>query len=247
MKTLQILMPMGGLGKRFKDAGIDTPKPLIEVLGVPMFKRALAAYDSYDGDKRYYFVVRQDTDEEHGLAQQIKELLPEAGITILDHNTQGAAETCLEAEKMLDPELPVVIMDCDISFDAPEYFERITEAVETDKFDGVLLSFTSTKPAYSFAEVDSGGYVVRTAEKQVISDNALAGAYFFTRASDFFAAAHELINRQISDTLKEYYISHIYNIYLDQGKKVGLAKGKFYNFGTPDELAAYEAHQQPAS
>ena len=41
MTTLQVLMPMGGLGQRFRDVGVFTPKPLIEVGGIPMFKRAL--------------------------------------------------------------------------------------------------------------------------------------------------------------------------------------------------------------
>jgi NDP-sugar pyrophosphorylase family protein len=239
MKPLQILMPMGGLGQRFKDAGIDTPKPLIDVLGTPMFKRALAAYDSYDGDKKYFFVVRKDTDDEYGLAKQIKEILPKAQIKILDRNTGGAAETCLEVEDLLDKDLPLVIMDCDISFDAPQYFEKIKVAINNDAYDGVLLSFDSTDPRYSFAETNDEGIVVRTAEKQAISNNALAGAYFFTRAGEFLEAAHELVARQISATMKEYYISLIYNILLEKGKKIGLAKGKFYCFGTPEELDSY--------
>jgi NDP-sugar pyrophosphorylase family protein len=244
MAALQILMPMGGLGQRFRDAGIDTPKPLIPVLGTPMFKRALAAYDSYDGEKKHIFVVRKDTDQQYGLARQIKEILPDAVIKILDHDTRGAVETCLIAEDALDPELPLVIMDCDISFDAPEYFSKMREAVDKDAYDGLLLSFTSTDPRYSFAETDEKGMVVRTAEKVAISDHALMGAYFFTRADNFLQAAHELMGRELSETMKEYYVSFIYNVLLDQGKKIGLATGTFYCFGTPEELAQYEASQK---
>lgn len=247
MKPLQILMPMGGLGQRFKDAGFDMPKPLIDVQGTPMFKKALAAYDAYDGEKKYFFVVRQDTNDEYGLAEQIKEILPEAQIKLLDHNTGGAAETCLQAEDQLDKDLPLVIMDCDISFDAPQYFEKIKEAITTHAYDGVLLSFDSSDPRYSFAETNEQGLVVRTAEKVAISNNALAGAYFFTNAGEFFDAAHELVERQISDTMKEYYISLIYNIFLEKGKKIGLAKGAFYCFGTPEELDAYIKTGQPVS
>jgi len=241
VKTLQILMPMGGLGQRFKKVGIDTPKPLIGVLGVPMFKRALAAFDAYEGDKKYFFIVRKDTNEEYGLADQIKEILSDAQIKILDHNTQGAVETCLLAEDMLDPELPLVIMDCDISFESPEYFSRITEAIESNAFDGMLLSFNSTDPRYSFAETNQEGLVVRTAEKQAISSNALMGAYFFTRADIFLNGAHKLMQRQISETMKEYYVSLIYNILLEEGNRIGLARGIFYCFGTPEELDAYIA------
>ncbi len=241
MKALQILMPMGGLGERFRKAGIDTPKPLIPVLGTPMFKRALAAFDAYDGEKKYIFVVRKDTDEQYGLAAQIKEILPAAIIKILDHDTGGAVETCLIAEDALDPEIPLVIMDCDISFDAPEYFQKIREAVEDDSYEGVILSFTSTDSRFSFAETNKAGLVVRTAEKEAISSHAIAGAYFFTHARNFLDAAHTLMQRQISDAMKEYYVSLIYNILLEQNKRIALATGTFYNFGTPEELAAYEA------
>lgn len=239
MKPLQVLMPMGGLGQRFRDAGIDTPKPLIDVNGMPMFKKALASYDSYPGEKRHIFVIRKDTDDEYGLANQIKEILPDAKIKILDHNTRGAVETCLVAEEFIDPDLPLVIMDCDIAFDAGNYFELTQEAIQNNNYDGLLLSFDSDKPRYSYAEVDERGMVIRTAEKVVISNNALMGAYFFTHAKSFLDAAHQLMSNEISESMKEYYVSLIYNILIENNRRIGLAKGTFYCFGTPEELADY--------
>jgi hypothetical protein len=41
--------------------------------------------------------------------------------------------------------------------------------------------------------------------------------------------------------MKEYYVSLIFNILISEGKKIGLAKGTFHCFGTPEELTAYEA------
>lgn len=238
-KTLQILIPMGGLGQRFRDAGYDTPKPLINVNGVPMFKKALAAYDSYDGGKTYIFVIRKDTDEEYSIGKQILEILPNAKIKVLGHNTRGAVETCLIAEDFINPELPLVIMDCDISFDSKNYFELIQEAIEKETYDGLLLSFESNDPRYSFAEINDNNIVIRTAEKVAISNNALMGAYFFTKASNFLDAAHQLLKNEISESMKEYYVSLIYNILIESNKKIGLAKGTFYCFGTPEELESY--------
>ncbi|MEI7918252.1 MAG: glycosyltransferase family 2 protein [Candidatus Saccharibacteria bacterium] len=239
MPPLQILMPMGGLGQRFRDAGYNTPKPLIDVNGTPMFHKALAAYDSYNGNKIYIFVIRKDTDDEYGLAKQILSILPDAKIKVLDHNTRGAVETCLIAEDFIDPSLPLVIMDCDISFDAGNYFELIKQAVENNSFDGLLLSFDSNNPRYSFAEINEQNIVLRTAEKVAISNNALMGAYFFTKAKSFLDATHLLMDEPISDTMKEYFVSLIYNILITNQKRIGLAKGTFYCFGTPEELLAY--------
>lgn len=232
-------MPMGGLGQRFRDAGIDTPKPLINVNGTPMFKKALASYDSYPGEKRHIFVIRKDTDDEYKLGDQIREILPDAQIKVLDHNTRGAVETCMVAADLIDPDLPLVIMDCDIAFDAGNYFELIQQSMTAGIFDGLLLSFDSDQPRYSYAEIDENNVVIRTAEKVVISNNALMGAYFFTRAGSFLDAARQLMSNEISETMKEYYVSLIYNILIENGKKIGLAKGIFYCFGTPEELNAY--------
>lgn len=236
-------MPMGGLGQRFRDAGINTPKPLIPVLGTPMFKKALASFDAYPGEKHHVFVIRKDTDDEYRLAAQIMDILPDAKIKILDHNTQGAVETCLIAEEYINPEIPLVIMDCDIAFDSADYFAKIEKAVAENEYDGLLLSFDSSDPRYSFAKTNEDGLVVRTAEKVAISNNALMGAYFFTQASLFLDAAHELVGQQISSEMKEYYVSLIYNILLEKGHKIGLAKGNFYCFGTPEELEQYIATQ----
>lgn len=245
MKPLQILMPMGGLGQRFRDAGIDTPKPLIEVEGVAMFQKALASYDSYPGEKEYIFVIRKDTDEEYNLGSKLIELIPEAKIKVLDHNTRGAVETCLIAEEFINPESPLVIMDCDIAFDSTEYFDLIQKSISNNLFDGLLLSFESNDPRYSFAEINSDNIVVRTAEKVAISSNALMGAYFFTKAQNFLTAAHELLSRPINETMKEYYVSLIFNILIESDYRIGLAKGTFYCFGTPEELQQYlDSRQQ---
>lgn len=241
MKPLQILMPMGGLGQRFRDAGINTPKPLIDVLGTPMFKKALASYDSYPGEKIHIFVIRKDTDDEYRLGEQIRELLPNAKIKVLDHNTRGAVETCMVADEFINPELPLVIMDCDIAFDAGNYFELIQQSISGSSYDGLLLSFNSDQPRYSYAEIDDNNIVVRTAEKIVISTNALMGAYFFTKAASFLEASRQLMSYEISDLMKEYYVSLIFNVLIEEGKKIGLAKGTFYCFGTPEELESYLA------
>jgi NDP-sugar pyrophosphorylase family protein len=238
-------MPMGGLGTRFRKVGVTTPKPLIEVGGVPMFQRALRSFDSWAGDKTVTVVVREDNDREHGLAQRVLAVQPSASIVLLDHDTRGAVETCLEARDRLDPDEPLVIMDCDIAFDSPEYFQVLQSAVEQQDVDGLLLSFHSTEPRYSFAEVGPDGRVVRTAEKQAISTDALMGVYSFTSARVFIEAAERLVARQIDAAMPEYYVSLVFNELIASGRGVGLVRGDFYCFGTPEELARFEETGAP--
>lgn len=240
MKTLQILIPMGGLGQRFRDQGFETPKPLIEVNGTKMFLRALASFDEYAGSKKISFVVRRDAEEQYGLATSINTIMPDAAVVILEENTHGAAETALRAMDVLDREQPLIIMDCDFSFTSKDYFAMVLSMIEDKTYDGVLLSFKADNPRYSYAKVGSDGLVVETAEKVVISDNALAGAYCFSSAGLFAKYAQRLIDGGLSDSRKEYYISYVYSEMLADGLRVGLATVDTFNsYGTPEELEAY--------
>ncbi|MQA33279.1 glycosyltransferase family 2 protein [Modestobacter roseus] len=245
MATLQVLMPMGGLGTRFRKVGVTTPKPLIEVGGVPMFQRALRSFDPWQGPKTVTVVVREDNDREFDLAARVRGVEPSAEIVLLDHDTRGAVETCLVARDRLDPDQPLVIMDCDIAFDSPEWFRVLERAVQAQSVDGLLLSFRSSEPRYSFAEVDDAGLVTRTAEKQAISSDALMGVYSFATTRVFLDAADRLMARQIDAAMPEYYVSLVFNELIDAGRRVGLAHGDFYCFGTPEELAAFEATGAP--
>lgn len=80
--TLQFLFPMGGLGTRFAQIGIPTPKPLIHVDGHPMIHKALSSFEelmtlstastrSSALNIRVVFVVR----DEHEKQFQLRTLL----------------------------------------------------------------------------------------------------------------------------------------------------------------------------
>jgi len=240
MKPIQILMPMGGLGQRFRDKGYDTPKPLIQVREKPMFLEALASFDAYKGNKKHLFVVRQDAQDKHQLASEIQKLLPDSMVAMLQKDTRGAVETCLLARDLIDPQLPLIVMDCDFSFSSSEYFSKVTELARNATYDGVLLSFDSDWDRYSYARTNDEGLVVETAEKKVISRNALAGAYCFGSGQMFIDAADRLMRRPVAKSMPEYYISLLYNLLINGGRKITLAKtDTFHSFGTPEELAIF--------
>lgn len=230
-----VLMPMGGLGQRFADAGYTTPKPLIDVDGKPMFIRALESFPN-DWAIHNVFVIRKDQNDEYGLRGLILEACPTAKIAVLDRNTGGAVETCLAAENLIDPSIPVIIADCDIRFRSKGYVEEI----ESRRFDGVLVGFDSRDARYSYAEVDDDGIVTRTAEKVVISSHALLGGYYFGSAELFLSLAHRFLDEGLDNGLKEFYVSHLFNMMLEQHKTVGYAEVDIFDiWGTPEELEAY--------
>ena len=235
-------MPMAGEGTRFSKAGWTTPKPLIELRGVPLFRRAIDSVAIEGVEMKYSFIVRQEHIDKQNIDKLIKEIQPDANVFSVLKTTRGAVETCLVAESAIDDEDAVVVMDCDLEFRSKRYNELVANAlsVSADEADGgALVSFESDNPRYSYALVDDEDRVLRTAEKDPISTHALCGAYFFGSGKDFKRIAHQLLEDGTHGKA-EFYVSLLYNYLLDEGKVIRLATmEEYYSYGTPEELLFY--------
>ena len=235
-------MPMAGEGSRFANAGWTTPKPLIELNGEPLFKHAISSVEAEDIEMKYSFIVRQEHIDKYQIDEGIKSFLPEANVFRVIKTTRGAVETCLIAESTIEDNDAIIVMDCDLEFRSKQFVEIIKMILSKsiDEVDGgALVSFNSNEPKYSYAEIDSNGYVIRTAEKEVISNHALCGAYFFSSGKRFKEIAHQLLNEP-EFKKPEYYVSLLYNYMLANGEKVYLSSmEEYYSYGTPEELNQY--------
>lgn len=239
MRQLHIIMPMAGEGSRFARAGWTTPKPLIELNGVPLFQRAIGSVAIDGVEMKYSFIVRQEHIDNQHIDRLIKDNLPEARIFSVLKTTRGAVETCLVAEPAIADDDAIVVMDCDLEFRSKAYNELVAKALSVDECDadgGALVSFESNDPRYSYAQVDEEGRVTRTAEKEPISNHALCGAYFFGSGKDFKRIAHQLLDDGTHGKA-EFYVSLLYNYLLAEGKTVRLATmEEYHSYGTPEEI-----------
>lgn len=236
MRKLHIIMPMGGEGSRFKNTGVDTPKPLILANGIPFYQRALNSVNG-NFEKKVSAIIRSEHMKDYNLDKSLRMFCPDSRIYTIDKTTGGAVQTCLIADIADDD--AVLILDCDFEFRSKPFMEYITMLLNSDADQrGAVLSFYSDKTKYSYAKVDENGYVTQTAEKQVISNNALCGAYFFNSGLTFKAVANDLIK---DCDAKEFYTSLLYNRLPLEQKIVKLFKADEYrSFGTPEELNVYE-------
>lgn len=239
MRPLHIIMPMAGEGSRFAKAGWTTPKPLIELRGVPLFQRAINSV-AIDGiEMKYSFIVRQEHIDNQHIDELIKEKQPDASVFSVLKTTRGAVETCLVAEEAIHDEDAIVVMDCDLEFRSAEYNKLVAKALSVPASEadgGALVSFESDNLRYSYALTDSQGRVIRTAEKEPISSHALCGAYFFGSGKDFKRIAHRLLDDGTHGKA-EFYVSLLYNYLLAEGKIVRLATmEEYHSYGTPEEL-----------
>ncbi len=242
LRPLHIVMPMAGEGSRFLKEGWTTPKPLIQLHGIPLFKRAIGSVQTDGVQMKYSFIVRQNHIDEYGIDKGILSFLPKAKIFSVQQTTRGAVETCLMAESVIDDNDAVVVMDCDLEFRSKQFIELIKAALAKSgdtAAGGALVSFESDSPKYSYAQIDEHNVVIRTAEKEVISNHALCGAYFFSSGQRFKQVAHQLMNEQ-NFAKPEYYVSLLYNYLIAAGEIVYLAPmEEYYSYGTPEELKRY--------
>lgn len=242
MRKLHIIMPMAGEGSRFKKEGWTTPKPLIELNGMPLFKHAISSVSADGIELKYSFIVRQEHIDEYKIDEGIKSFQHDANIFSVLKTTRGAVETCLMAESAIADDDAVIVMDCDLEFRSKKFIEIIKEILAQPSEvanGGALVSFESKEPRYSYAALGEDGFVTRTAEKEVISDHALCGAYFFSTGNRFKQIAHQLLDEP-EFKKPEYYVSLLYNYLLADGEKVRLAPmEEYYSYGTPEELKRY--------
>lgn len=242
IRDLHVLMPMAGRGARFIEGGFNTPKPLIMVEDQPMFLKSLSSLAPIlQGIEKFNFRLTVIIQDEHQtafrLGDKIKEAIPDCQVIRLKEVTRGAVETCLMAQELFSPQESLLILDCDLWFKSEDYFQLIRSVMQGEcDFAGALLYFKSHNSRYSYAEIVRGE-VMRTAEKEVISNFALAGAWFFSSTNIFLMAAHSLLCNPISSELKEYYVSLLYNYIIAEGFSVGAAEiDEYTSYGTPSEL-----------
>lgn len=242
MRNLHIIMPMAGEGSRFLKEGWTTPKPLIELNGQPLFKHAISSVTDKDIQMKYSFIVRQEHIDKYQIDKGVRSFLPEANLFSVVKTTRGAVETCLIAENAIADDDAVIVMDCDLEFRSKKFMEIIKQILNKpieEATGGALVSFESNEPRYSYAALGEDGFVARTAEKEVISNHALCGAYFFASGRRFKQIAHLLL-AEPAFTKPEYYVSLLFNYLLKDGEKVWLAPmEEYYSYGTPEELKRY--------
>ena len=242
MRYLHIVMPMAGEGSRFLKEGWTTPKPLIELNGQPLFKHAISSVTDKDIQMKYSFIVRQEHIDKYQIDKGIRSFLPEANLFSVVKTTRGAVETCLIAENAIADDDAVIVMDCDLEFRSKKFVEIIKQILNKpieEATGGALVSFESNEPRYSYAALGKDGFVTRTAEKEVISNHALCGAYFFSSGKRFKEVAHCLLDEPVFSK-PEYYVSLLINYLLKAGEKVRLVSmEEYYSYGTPEELKRY--------
>ena len=235
---LNVLIPMAGLGSRFKDAGYAFPKPLVEVNGKPMIQ---AVVESLGVSAKYTYIVQKEHAEKYNLSYLLNLITPECNIIQVDGVTEGAAVTSLLARDYIDNDSPLIMANSDqiVEWNSRQFIYDLM----TKNADGGIATFKSTHPKWSYAKVDDHGLVVEVAEKKPISDIATVGIYYWKHGSDFVRYAEQMISKNIR-TNNEFYVCPVFNEAIADDKRIFVSEiKKMWGIGTPEDLNYYLSYK----
>lgn len=238
-KNLNIVIPLSGSGTSFQNAGYTFPKPLIDINGKPMIQLVIENLKPKVKHK-FILICKKEHNDKYSLNQIFDNATKGNFETIqLAAPTQGAACTVLTAVDFINNEDELLIANADQIIDID--INKFINFSRKSKADGVILTFNSQHPRWSYARVDKNNHVLETAEKKVISNHATVGIYYFKTGKLFVNGATSMISKDIRFN-NDFYVCPVFNELILDGKKViiwEIKQSQMHGLGTPEDLTKY--------
>lgn len=231
---LTIIMPMAGRGQRFKAAGYELPKPMIDVAGVPMVERVRANLPA--ADRLIIVALAEHAEYVRPWLKGVNALAEYQHIhaAYIPEVTAGAACTVYGVIDEVHPESELLVANCDQWLDwSPAHF---IDYCRRSGADGVIPCFRATDPKWSFLSLKDDGSVRQVVEKRAISDVSTCGIYYWRQAKDCFSSIEEMI-KDNERTNSEFYLAPSYCRLIYEGARIlPYPVPRMVGMGTPEDL-----------
>jgi NDP-sugar pyrophosphorylase family protein len=242
-----VLIPMAGMGKRFSDAGYQTPKPLVPVSGRPMVLQAIHDLPKAPVTEA---VVRDGMPNRTQIVAEMARSIDGFSPLVIDGPTEGQAITCRLGIEKLDPEAMVTIGACD---NGMLYETTRLEALlqqPPDMLVWVIRGHADGRrrpEQFGWVEEDADGKVTGVRVKKAPNDPRTAamivGTFTFRRAGDFLRVCDRLVARN-ARVNGEFYVDSLVEDALALGLTCGLFEiDSYLGWGTPEDLKTFEYWQ----
>ncbi|WP_026879237.1 glycosyltransferase family 2 protein [Ignatzschineria larvae DSM 13226] len=240
-----IVIPMAGLSSRFFRAGYTLPKYQLPLGNETVFTWAVRSFARYFTADCFVFIYRDIYDTKAFIEAEVLRLgIQDYRLVALSEETLGQADTVYRGIQGLADE-PLFIFNIDSKL---ENFEKPSWYLECD---GYLEVFKGEGDHWSFAVPGESNRVIRTTEKERVSELCSNGLYYFRSSQQF----NELVESAIQDqdlVNNELYIAPLYNRMIANGtdiryQLVGLDQINFC--GVPAEyeaMCASVSEKQPS-
>ncbi len=243
-----LILPMVGLGSRFKTEGYETPKPLLRVSGKPMAVQALLDLPKTDIQK---FVFRKNMDSLSILKKELKINTTNPEFSILDFMTDGQASSCVEAANGLAIDEPVTIAACDngMIYNS-ELFLSLMNLSDIDVIVWAARGYPGAirnPEMYGWINADEFGLVKNISVKEPLSDPkndpVVVGTFTFKKMSNFLRSVEKMKERS-GKVNGEYYVDTAINDAISLGLRCVVFEIDYYIcWGTPNDLKTFEYWQ----
>ena len=228
-----IIIPLGGIGSRYKNNGYNKPKALIKVFGKPILFWLI---ETLNIDNNTIIYIPYNKEYSHF---RFEDLMYKSFPTLnfrffmLENDTRGAAETLNIALKNLSlKDQPIISLDSDNFY--------LTDIISLWNFKNSILIFNDIhkQPLYSYVEINEQKQITNIVEKEKISDNACCGGYAFTSYKELLKYTQFIIDNNIKQK-DEFYTSTVIKEMLKNNHifhAIEIPKQNYICLGTPLQL-----------
>lgn len=236
-----ILIPLGGIGERFKKDNYKEPKALIKINNKPIIFYLIDTINTSEEDI-IYIPYNYKEYNEYNFEELIMKEYPNKQFlfTKLMNNTEGAAHTINIALKKLELE------DTNILCIDSDSFCRVDIIREYKKNENKNNIFTiidnNEHEIYSYIQSDNNLEIIDIQEKVKISNKACIGSYGFESYKELLYYTEEIIKKEIKSK-NEYYISTVINQMIKNNKKfihTKLENEDWICLGTPKQVDEFK-------
>ena len=234
---MNIIITMGGRGSRFKKAGYNVEKYMIEAKGHTLFYWSMISLEDFFYDN-FIFIVKKEDNASEFIKKSCKELnIQNYKIVEIDHITDGQATTVLAAKPYCKESDPIIIYNIDT------YVEKSGFKKSDFKGDGFIPCFYGKGDHWSFVKIDEEGKAVEVREKNRISPNCTLGLYYFKTMKLYEELYKECYIQDNNLEAGERYIAPMYNYLIKRGGHVYISiveQSIIHVLGTPEELEEFK-------
>ena len=234
---LNIIIPLGSGKFNSENENFLFPLPLVDIKGKALIEYLVENLNTIKEEKRFVFIVKESDRKQFHIDNVLNQLVDNSTVISIKGQTKGAVCSILFAIDEIDKDQELIIVNSDQVIDVD--YNNILERLR--KYDGGVISFNSVHPRWSYIRT-LGSTVVETAEKNPISNKAIAGFYYFKNAQDFINGAFNVI--KFDDNYNDnYYTSSVFNQLILKGKNIGFVEipnENYHSFYSPQKIKEFE-------
>jgi len=241
---MKIVIPMSGMGNRFVKAGYQTPKPLIEMDGIPIIEHVVNMFPS---EEDFIFICNSKHLQETNMRGVLQKIAPKGRIFEIPPHKKGPVYAVRYVENLIQDEEEVIVNYCD--FSCYWNYADFLQHTRSRDADGAVPAYKGFHPHmlgptnYAFMR-DEKQWMLEIKEKEPFTDNrmqeyASIGTYYFKKGAYVKKYFKALMDNDIHLN-GEYYVSLVYNLLVHDGLKISIYDVQhMLQWGAPKDVEEY--------